>query len=163
MIKKEWCVGRRGGSGHWPPWIAQLSCELLVVGASPSAIPTIIQVMAQSMWDVKVVELPLVNYVRECRVVVQIIGEALAAYRLGKAKSWWQAFSDATTRRQTPFQNLLISLDGADGELDPFVVSSCIYLNDETSVTTADSITSKVCIWIVHFSFNFFQLKLIYY
>ena len=60
---------------------------------------------------------------RECHVVVQNLNEMLAAMRLGDADTWHQLFTDGTTRWQTEFQNLVISLM-EDEKLDPVIASS---------------------------------------
>ena len=73
----------------------------------------------------------------------------MVAIKLGRAEKWGQAFADATTRRQLAFQAFLIGLmvPGAeDGEpkIDPVVVSSCIFMEDERSETQVESIVEKV-------------------
>ena len=48
-MKKEWVNdyddGRRtrGGSRHWPPWVVKMTCELLIIGMAPRAVPSTIQ------------------------------------------------------------------------------------------------------------------------
>ncbi len=79
-MKKEWVNyyddGRRtgGGSRHWPPRVVQMICELLINGMAPTAVPSTIQSIYQTLYDEPPEELPSVNFVRECRVVVEIIG-----------------------------------------------------------------------------------------
>mgnify|MGYP007086410298 CR=1 FL=1 len=80
QIKRERPVGRRGGSGKWPIHIVLLICELLVNGTPPSAVPANIQTMSAALLGSEVGELPSVDYVRKCRVVVQNINEMLAAF-----------------------------------------------------------------------------------
>ena len=41
-------------------------------------------------------------------------------------------FTDGTSRRQIGFQNIVIALMENNG-IDPVIVSSCIYVEDETS------------------------------
>ena len=48
-------------------------------------------------------ELPLLEYMRTCRVVVHNINNILAAYRLGKTDNWHHIFTDGTTRMQIKF------------------------------------------------------------
>ena len=49
-------------------------------------------------------------------------------------------------RQQIPFQALIIGLMTGDdsAHIDPLCVSSCIFLEDETSETQADGMESKV-------------------
>mgnify|MGYP000853753405 CR=1 FL=1 len=44
-----------------------------------------------------------------------------------------------TTRRQVSFQALIIALM-SDGKLDPIVVSSCIFMEDETAEKEVESV-----------------------
>lgn len=73
----------------------------------------------------------------------------MTAIKLGGAEKWGQAFADATTRRQLAFQAFIIGLmvpGGDDGSvsIDPVVVSSCIFMEDERSETQVESIVEKV-------------------
>ena len=73
----------------------------------------------------------------------------MTAIKLGGAEKWGQAFADATTRRQLAFQAFIIGLmvpEGDDGSvsIDPVVVSSCIFMEDERSETQVESIVEKV-------------------
>ena len=47
------------------------------------------------------------------------------------------------TRRKIAFQNLVIALM-EDGDLYPVIVSSCMYVDNETSVRCLQSIIEKV-------------------
>ena len=142
-IKKERVIGRRGGGSKWPVHIVLLICELLVNSTPPSAVPANIQTMSAAMTGAEAEELPAVNFVRQCRTVLQNLNETLAALRLGKADTWHQLFTDGTSRRQIAFQNLVIALM-EDGKLDPVIVSSCMVLEDETSEKQVKSIVDMV-------------------
>jgi hypothetical protein len=148
-LKKEWAdesaAYKRGGARRWPIWVVQLICELLVNGTSPAAIPSNIQTMYKTLYGEKPDELPSVNFVRGCRVVVQVVGETVTAIKLGNAETWKQLWTDATTRRQIPFTALIIGILGDDNDIDPVVVSSCIFMEDERAETQADGILDKVC------------------
>ena len=89
-------------------------------------------------------DLPCVSFVRSCRVVVEVIGETIAAMKLADAPTWNQLWTDGTTRRQIPFTALVIGLMGEDEDIDPIVVSSCIFMEDECSETQADGIINRV-------------------
>ena len=85
------------------------------------------------------------NYVRQCRVLIQIIGETITAMKLAACPGWSQIFFDATTRRQIPFSAVIISLMGDEpGSFDPIIVSSCVIMRDETSERQVEGIIDKV-------------------
>lgn len=154
-MKKEWAdnesARKRGGARRWPLWVVQLICELLVCGTAPSAIGQSIQVMYETLYGETPEEIPSVNFIRQCRVVVEIIGETVAAIKLGWAEVWKQLWTDATTRRQIPFSALIIGLLGEEDVIDPVVVSSCIFMDDERSGTQADGIVNKVSLNVITF------------
>jgi hypothetical protein len=81
----EAATHRRGGARRWPIWVVQLICELLVNGTSPAAIPSNIQTMYETLYGKTPDEIPSVNFVRGCRVVVQVIGKTITAIKLGNA------------------------------------------------------------------------------
>ena len=141
-MKHEWKGGRKG-AGRWSLTVTQICCELLVCGASPAAIPSIIATLYEILYGESPKDVPSIRYVLRCRVVVQVIGETLTAMKLASVKDWKQIFFDATTRRQIPFTAVIIGLMG-DGKLDPVVVSSCIFLEDESADKTAEGIIDKV-------------------
>ena len=135
---------RVGRGGKWQPWVIQYICELLVIGTPPASIPSIISSSYQMYYGKEPDEVPQVSFVRQCRVIVQVIGETIAAIKLASADKWDQLWTDATTRRQCPFQALIIGLMDSEKKLDPVTVSSCIFLEDETAETTVESILAKV-------------------
>ena len=112
-------------------------------GTPPSSVLANIQTMSAAMTGQEVTELPCINFVRKCRVVVQNMNLTLAALRLGEADEWHQLFTDGTSRRKIAFQNLVIALM-VDSNLDPVIVSSCMFLEDETSENQVKSIVKQV-------------------
>ena len=82
------------------------------------------------------------------------MGETTAAWKLADAESWCQIFTDATFLRQCEFQALVVGIMDEDGLLDLVIVSSCIFLANETSQTTFDTIVDKVSIFLM-FVFHF--------
>jgi hypothetical protein len=76
--------------------------------------------------------------------VVEVVGETIAALKLAAAENWKQLWTDATTRRQIPFTALVIGLLGDEDNIDPVVISSCIFMDDEKAVTQGDGILSKI-------------------
>ena len=123
-------------------WVIQVICKLLVNGTPPSAIPSNIGTLYETFNGKEPEELPSVGFVRQCRVIVQNIGETITAIKLAGADNWKQITFDATTRRQISFTAVVISLM-SDGVLDPVVVSSCVFLEDECSDTQAEGVISK--------------------
>ena len=90
---------------------------------------------------------------------MQVMAETIAVIKLGREEEWVQLSTDVTTRRHIPFQCLIVSLLGADGKIDPVLVSSCIFLDDETAETTVQSIFDKVCPLCMSF-YSFIELQL---
>ena len=80
--------------------------------------------------------------------------ETIAEWKLADAESWRQIFTGATSRRQCTFQSLVVGLMNEDGLLDLVIVSSCIFLENETSQTTFDKIVHKLSIFL-RFFFHF--------
>jgi hypothetical protein len=147
-LKQEVKLGRRGGA-RWPLWVTEVCCELLVNGSPPSAIPSSIGTLTATLYGDDPKKLPSLNYVRQCRVLVQIIGETITAMKLAACPNWAQIFFDSTTRRQIPFTAVVVSLmgDGPDS-IDSIIVSSCVVLEDETSEKQVDGIVNKVSSWL---------------
>ena len=152
-MKKEWASeakrSKRGGKRQWPVWVVQLICELLICGTPPASIPDSIQIMYETLYGEPPDERPSINCVRQCRVVVEVIGETLVAMKLADASKWDQLWTDATTRRQIPFTALIIGMLDEDGKIDPVVVSSCIFMDDETAETQSAGIVNKVSALII--------------
>ena len=141
-LKKTRMIGRKGGRS-WDVWVVQVCCELLVSGTPPAAIPSSIGSLYETFYGEAPDELPSVNFVRQCRITVQIVGETITAMKLAGVDNWKEIVFDATTRRQVPFQAVVIGLM-TDGVLDPVIVSSCIFLEDESSEVQAAGVVSKV-------------------
>jgi len=134
---------QRKGAAKWPLWVVQLICELLVSGTPPTSIPSNIEILYETLYSASPKSLPSVSFVRSCRTIVQVLGETISAYKLAKDDNWKQIFFDATTRRQVPFQAVIIGLMSSD-KLDPVIVSSCIFMEDETSEKQVEGILEKV-------------------
>jgi hypothetical protein len=149
-MKKEWdenvADGKRtkGGSNCWPTWVVLMICELLINGTEPATVPINIQTIYETLYNEEPVELPSVNFVRKCRVVVEVMCESMAVIKVTSSSEWGQLWTDATTRRQIPFTALIVGLIGNDGNLDPVVISSCKFMEDERSQSQVDGIVKKV-------------------
>ena len=98
--------------------ILLLICDIPVNGMPPSAVPGNIQTMSASMTGQEVTELPCINFVRQCCVVVQNLNSTLAALRLVEADEWHQLFTNGTSQRKIAFQNLAIAVM-VDSNVDP--------------------------------------------
>ena len=112
-------------------------------GTPPTSIPSNIEILYETLYSASPKSLPSVSFVRSCRTIVQVLGETILAYKLAKDDNWKQIFFDATTRRQVPFQAVIIGLMSSD-KLDPVIVSSCIFMEDETSEKQVEGILEKV-------------------
>ena len=87
----------------------------------------------------------------------------MAALKLAKAVKWNQLFIDATSCRQIYFQDLLVGIMDDDGMNDPVVVSSCIFMEDETSETGSKCVIDKVCDTLCYSVFVLFALLVYQY
>ncbi len=122
-----------------------MCCELLVNGSPPSSIPSSILTLFTALYGEEPKKIPSLNYVRQRRVLVQVICETITAMKLAACPNWAEIFFDTTTRRQVPFSAVVISLMGdCPNTIDPVIVSSCIVLEDETSEMQVDGIVTKV-------------------
>ena len=144
-LQKNRVQGRQRGGKKWPLWVTAVCCDLLIHGTPPSAIPSSIGTLFVALTGEEPKELPSVNYVRQCRVLIQIIGETITAMKLAACPDWRQIFFDGTTRRQIPFSAVIITLMGDEpGLFDPTIVSSCVIMEDETSEMQVEGIVAKV-------------------
>ncbi len=108
-MKKEWdenvadgaCT--TGGSRCWQTWVVLMVCKLLISGAAPTAVLTNIQTIYETLYNEQPEELPLVNFGRECRVVVKVMCETMGAIKIASSPEWGQLWTDPTTRHQIPF------------------------------------------------------------
>ena len=78
------------------------------------------------------------------------MGETLTAIKLAEVETWRQLWTDATTRRKIPFTSLIIGLLGDEDNIDPVIVSSCIFMEDKRSDTGAEGIINKVSVHQPH-------------
>ena len=68
---------------------------------------------------------------------------------MARAATWDQLWTNATTWRQIPFTAVIIGLIGDDDTIDPVVVSSCIFMENEKSDTGATGIVTKVSVCVL--------------
>jgi hypothetical protein len=119
-------------------------CELLLNGTQPLAVPSCIHTVYKTLYKEEPDELPSFNFVRECLVFVEVMGETLMAIKLANAPQWLQLWTNATTRCQIPFTALIIGVLAESGDIDPVVILSRIFIKDETSEMQVDGIVKKV-------------------
>ncbi len=96
-LKWEVKLGRKGGAS-WPLWVTEVCCELLVNGSPPSAIPSSIGTLFATLYGQEPTNIPSLNYVRQCSVLVQIVSKTITAMKLSACTNWAEIFFDATTR-----------------------------------------------------------------
>ena len=137
--------GNGRGGGRYPLWVAQACIELLLSGTPPSAVPTNIAIMYETLYQKEAKMIPSKQFVRQMRASIEVMGKTITALLLANASAdqWKQIFFDATTRRQIPFQTVIIGLMN-NGKIDPIVLSSHVFMADESSETTVDSIFDEV-------------------
>jgi len=80
--------------------------------------------------------------------LIQIIGKIITAYKLAFGRKWKQIFFDTTTRQKLPFQAFITGLV-SDDVLDPVIVPSCIFMEDESTVKEVESIKDTVSVYIL--------------
>ena len=97
------------------------------------------------LYQKEVTKLLSKQIVRQMRSSIEVLGETMVALQLtnASANEWKQIFFDATTQRQIPFQTVIIGLMN-NGKIDPIVLSSHVFMADESSETTVDSIFDEV-------------------
>ena len=88
-------------------------------------------------------ELPSINFIRSCQTILQIIGETLAVYRIGKVEKWDQLSSYGTGRRHTDIHNLVIGFINEE-HLFPLILSTSIIMEVETSDKQINAVLSTI-------------------
>ena len=144
--RKEWedaHHGRRDGNQKWTVWVVLLICKFLVNGIPPAAIPANIQTMYETLHGKPTDDPPSISFVRECPAIVEVMGDTLTAIKLAGVETWSQLWTDATTRRQIPFTSLIIGLLGDKDNIDPVIVSLCMFIEDKQSDTGAEGIIDQ--------------------
>jgi hypothetical protein len=89
--------------------------DQLVNGTPPSAVWSNIVLHVKTFSPSTTIK-DTISYsiIKRARTVLLVVTQTLAAYRLAKADKWLQLFTDATSRRQVTFQNLVISIEEDD-------------------------------------------------
>ncbi len=98
-MKKEWDenvadgICTKGGSHCWPTSVVLMICKLLINGTAPATVPTNIQTIYETLYNEQPEELLLVNFVRECRLVVKVMCETMAAIKIASSSEWGQLWT----------------------------------------------------------------------
>ena len=142
-IKKTRRAKRRGGSPTWPLHVIMLVCELLVDGVPPVRVRATIQTTSAYFRGAKSDELPSTSTIRECRTVIQVLNDVLAALKLAQQPSWCQLCTDITKGRQIAFQCLVIGYIAVAG-FQSVIASSSICFEGEKSEEQVAGIEEKV-------------------
>ena len=122
-----------------------LICYLLVNDTPPLAIPGNILSVYSAFYKKQPGKdgVPGEDFFCKCRTIAEVAGETITAIELGR-REWKVAHTDATTRRQTPFQTLVLGLIGDDSTIMNLFVSSCIFMKTEDAVDCVEAIEDKV-------------------
>jgi hypothetical protein len=83
-------------------------CELLINGTLTLTVPSCIHTVYKTLYKEEPDELPSGNFLRECHVLVEVVGETLTAIKLANAPQWSQLWTNSTTRCRVPFTALII-------------------------------------------------------
>ena len=79
-------------------------------GSPPFAIPSSIGTLTATLYGDDPKKLPSLNYVRQCRVLVQVIGETITAMKLAACPDWAEIFFDSTRKDFSALMQLLTTL-----------------------------------------------------
>ena len=129
--------------------------EALINGTPSSAIIANIQLHIDTFAPfINKVELPSLWTICRARTDVLVISQTLSAYRLAKVDKWGKLLTDATSRMEVTFQNLLHEHFKVTHQpfhystffyiIRPLLLSSCIFLEDERSKTVCKSIVDTI-------------------
>ena len=111
----------------------------------PSAIPTTIQTTYETFYGKCPEGRVSVDFVRRCRTVAEALGCYMVAMFSEVEESWYQIFFAVTTRRQNPFSAMVMGcLGGMREKMETVIVSLSVFMEDESSQATVDSLFEKV-------------------
>ena len=94
---------------------------------------------------VNVQDIPRITFIWSFRTILLIIGETLAAYRIGKVDQWDQIFSDGTGRHHNALQNLSVGVIDEE-RLHPLILSTSIIMKGDISKQKVDSVLSTIAV-----------------
>ena len=82
-----------------------------------------------------------VDFLKRCRPVAEALGYYMLAMFLAGEESWDKMFFYATTRRHNPFSAMVMGcLGGMQDKMETVIVSSSVFMEDESSQATVDSL-----------------------
>ena len=138
-------MSKGNGYKSWPLWVSQLVCGLLVSDAPPISIIKAITIFHDTINRERSSDVPCLHYIRHCQAYLQVVGEIMVAIKLGRFPKWVQVGTDATTRGRIGFQCLIVYVMLPNMVIDPIIVLSCIYLNNETADKTEEGELLLLC------------------
>ena len=136
-------VHREGnGSAHgWDLGMRGTVIELLLNGTPTHAIPgNILTFVSYLLPFVKEPHVPQIRFCQRMRSELRVGTETSAAYLIGKALNWRQLFTDGTGRRQIHLLNVIIGIDGPDGDLVPMVLRAAMIGTGESAEQQVEDI-----------------------
>ena len=125
----------------WPHWVVEMVIELLSHPTPPSCISANILTIAEALLpDMQVVhELPGLSWIRDARGLMTYLTKTMAAYQLAIVETYDQLFTDGTSRRHTPMQNVVIGWMSEQG-FKTLVLNNAILATNETGEAVTLSI-----------------------
>ena len=137
--------GKGHGRGHtWPTWLRALIMELLVNGTRPSAVMANVRATASYLTPWLRVRGPRISCVRRMRRELRTVVEALAAYRVARARRVRQLGTDGTERNQQSLLTGNLLIENADGEFEDVVMRSAALTPGKTAQIEAETLEENI-------------------
>ena len=73
---------------------------------------------------------PSIDCINTCRSIMKITGEVCAVFELSLADLWAQIFTNGTSLRTNPVQDIIISISEKD-VFRPIILAAAVVLEDE--------------------------------
>ena len=91
--------------------MTRLIVEALVTGASPVAIQKLLVAFSQTLAPNQTIKHSFSpTYINKCRTTMKVMAEVCAVIQLAQANGWGQLFTNATSIRKVPLQDVIFSL-----------------------------------------------------
>ena len=123
-----------GGTHAWENGMRQVIMEQRLNGTPANAIPANIVSLAKFLVPfVEDVKVPTKRFCRNILGELRVVTETMAALLIARADNWRQLFTDGTSRRQTHLLNVIIGIDGIDGNIVPMILRAAMIGTGETA------------------------------
>ena len=135
IVGKFWKANADGVGGvvTWPHWVVEIVVELMANGTPPASVAanilTICEILIPNQKIVQ--ELPSTGWIRSCRGITNYEAKTLAAYQVAWVEQYRQLFTDDTSKRHIPLQNLTLGWLIKQG-FKSVCLNNCILSEDET-------------------------------